>query len=90
MADLLKASLRMRPDRIIIGEVRGAEAVSMLQALSTGHSGSMSSIHANSCLYANNSIGKIQMYWKYYVMRNNGNFNSISNKKRNCYCNRTR
>lgn len=49
MADLLKASLRMRPDRIIIGEVRGAEAVSMLQALSTGHSGSMSSIHANSC-----------------------------------------
>ena len=49
MADLLKASLRMRPDRIIIGEVRGSEAVSMLQALSTGHSGSMSSIHANSC-----------------------------------------
>ena len=39
----------MRPDRIIVGEVRGAEAMSMLQALSTGHSGSFSSIHANSC-----------------------------------------
>lgn len=49
MQDLIKASLRMRPDRIIVGEVRGAEAVSMLQALSTGHSGSFSSIHANSC-----------------------------------------
>ena len=49
MQDLIKASLRMRPDRIIVGEVRGAEAMSMLQALSTGHSGSFSSIHANSC-----------------------------------------
>ena len=37
MQDLIKASLRMRPDRIIVGEVRGAEAMSMLQALSTGH-----------------------------------------------------
>ena len=45
MQDLIKASLRMRPDRIIVGEVRGAEAMSMLQALSTGHSGSVSSIH---------------------------------------------
>lgn len=49
MQDLIKASLRMRPDRIIVGEVRGAEAMSMLQALSTGHSGSFSTIHANSC-----------------------------------------
>lgn len=49
MQDLIKACLRMRPDRIIVGEVRGAEAMSMLQALSTGHSGSFSSIHANSC-----------------------------------------
>ena len=49
MQDLIKASLRMRPDRIIVGEVRGAEAMSMLQALSTGLSGSFSSIHANSC-----------------------------------------
>ena len=49
MDDLIKASLRMRPTRIIVGEVRGAEASSMMQALNTGHSGSFSSIHANSC-----------------------------------------
>jgi pilus assembly protein CpaF len=45
--DLLRNSLRMRPDRIIIGEVRGAEAVDMLQAMNTGHDGSLSTIHAN-------------------------------------------
>lgn len=49
MQDLIKASLRMRPDRIIVGEVRGAEAVSLVQALSTGHRGSFSTLHANSC-----------------------------------------
>ena len=47
-AELLKNSLRMRPDRIIIGEVRGAEAFDMLQAMNTGHEGSMSTTHANS------------------------------------------
>ena len=46
--DLIRASLRMRPDRIIVGEVRGEEAVDMLQALNTGHDGSMSTAHANS------------------------------------------
>lgn len=46
--DLLKASLRMRPDRIIVGEVRGVEAIDMLQALNTGHDGSISTGHANS------------------------------------------
>jgi pilus assembly protein CpaF len=46
--DLLKASLRLRPDRIILGEVRGGEAFDLLQALNTGHSGSLSTIHANS------------------------------------------
>ena len=47
IGDLLRNSLRMRPDRIILGECRGAEAVDMLQAMNTGHEGSMSTIHAN-------------------------------------------
>lgn len=46
--DLIKSALRMRPDRIIVGEVRGGEAVDMLQALNTGHEGSLSTAHANS------------------------------------------
>jgi pilus assembly protein CpaF len=46
--DLIKASLRMRPDRIIVGEVRGPEALDMLQAMNTGHDGSLSTGHANS------------------------------------------
>lgn len=46
--DLIRASLRMRPDRIIVGEVRGGEALDMLQALNTGHDGSLSTGHANS------------------------------------------
>ena len=46
--DLIKSSLRMRPDRIIVGEVRGGEAVDMLQAFNTGHDGSLCTIHANS------------------------------------------
>ncbi|HIZ22484.1 MAG TPA: Flp pilus assembly complex ATPase component TadA [Candidatus Blautia faecigallinarum] len=46
--DLIRTALRMRPDRIIVGEVRGGEAVDMLQALNTGHDGSLSTAHANS------------------------------------------
>lgn len=48
IADLIRASLRMNPDRIVVGEVRGAEALDMLQAMNTGHDGSLSTGHANS------------------------------------------
>ena len=50
--DLLKASLRHRPDRILLGEIRGAEAFDLLQLLNTGHSGTISTVHANSALQA--------------------------------------
>lgn len=52
--DLIHSALRLRPDRLVIGEIRGGEALDLLQALNTGHAGSMSTIHANSpldCLY---------------------------------------
>ena len=48
IAELLRATLRHRPDRILLGEVRGAEAFDLLQALNTGHAGSLSTVHANS------------------------------------------
>ena len=50
MKDLIKSSLRMRPDRIVVGEVRGQEAIDMLQAMNTGHDGSLSTGHANSAI----------------------------------------
>ena len=46
--DLVKASLRMRPDRVVVGEIRGGEALDLLQAMNTGHSGSMATLHASS------------------------------------------
>lgn len=54
--DLVRNSLRMRPDRIIIGEVRGSEAFDMLQAMNTGHDGSLTSLHANGCKDALNRL----------------------------------
>ena len=55
--DLVRNALRMRPDRIVIGEVRGAECLDMLQAMNTGHDGSMTTIHANS---ARDAIGRLE------------------------------
>lgn len=49
IADLIKTSLRMRPDRLIVGEIRGQEAFDLIQAANTGHPGSLSTAHANSC-----------------------------------------
>jgi pilus assembly protein CpaF len=55
--DLVRNALRMRPDRIIVGEVRGAEAFDMLQAMNTGHDGSMTTVHANT---ARDALGRIE------------------------------
>jgi pilus assembly protein CpaF len=54
--DLVRNSLRMRPDRIIVGEVRGEEAFDMLQAMNTGHDGSLTTLHANSAIDALNRL----------------------------------
>jgi pilus assembly protein CpaF len=56
--ELVRNSLRMRPDRIIVGEVRGAEVLDMLQAMNTGHDGSISTIHSNS---ARDSLNRLEM-----------------------------
>ncbi|HXM89223.1 MAG TPA: ATPase, T2SS/T4P/T4SS family, partial [Candidatus Acidoferrum sp.] len=56
--DLVKNCLRMRPDRIVVGEVRGAEVFDMLQAMSTGHDGSIATIHANS---PRECLGRLEM-----------------------------
>ena len=55
--DLVRNALRMRPDRIIVGEVRGPEAFDMMQAMNTGHNGSMSTVHANS---ARDALARIE------------------------------
>ena len=55
--DLVRNALRMRPDRIIVGEVRGSECFDMLQAMNTGHDGSMTTVHANS---ARDALGRVE------------------------------
>jgi len=59
--DLVKNALRMRPERIIIGECRGAEALDMLQAMNTGHAGSMTTLHANTCRDAQSRLETMVM-----------------------------
>src|SRR6185436_9065492 len=56
--DLVKNCLRMRPDRVIIGECRGAEALDMLQAMNTGHDGSMTTVHANN---TRDALGRLEV-----------------------------
>jgi pilus assembly protein CpaF len=56
--DLVRNALRMRPDRIIVGECRGAETLDMLQAMNTGHEGSMTTVHAND---SRDAIGRLEM-----------------------------
>ena len=59
MGDLLKQSLRMRPDRVIVGEIRGGEAAEMFKAMSTGNDGSLTTLHADSAI---NALSKMQLY----------------------------
>ena len=58
LRELVRNALRMRPDRLLVGEVRGAEAIDMLQAMNTGHEGSFSTIHAND---ARESLTRLEM-----------------------------
>ena len=62
IGDLVANALRMRPDRIVVGECRGAEALDMLQAMNTGHSGSLTTLHANSTKEA---IGRLVTMVRY-------------------------
>lgn len=62
--DLFRSSLRLRPDRIVIGEVRGGEALDMIQAMTSGHAGSMSTLHANTALDALNRLETLAMMSK--------------------------
>jgi pilus assembly protein CpaF len=60
--ELVRAALRMRPDRLVVGEVRGGEALDMLQAMNTGHDGSLSTLHANSTVDALNRLETLVLF----------------------------
>lgn len=60
--DLLHSALRLRPDRVVIGEIRGGEALDLLQAMNTGHSGSMATVHANAPLEALSRLETLSMF----------------------------
>jgi pilus assembly protein CpaF len=60
--DLVKASLRMRPDRVVVGEIRGGEALDLLQAMNTGHSGSMATVHASSPTQALSRLETLSLF----------------------------
>ena len=62
LAHLLRTALRMRPDRLVVGEIRGSEAVHLLQALNTGHDGSLATIHANSALDALERLSSLVLH----------------------------
>jgi pilus assembly protein CpaF len=64
ISDLFRSSLRLRPDRIIIGEVRGGEALDVIQAMTSGHAGSMTTLHANSAMDALNRLETLAMMSK--------------------------
>jgi type IV secretion system protein VirB11 len=59
MADLVRSTLRLRPDRIVVGEIRGAEALDMLKAWNTGHPGGIATVHANSAASALHRIEQL-------------------------------
>jgi pilus assembly protein CpaF len=62
LAHLLRAALRMRPDRLVVGEIRGSEAVHLLQAMNTGHDGSLATMHANSALDALERLASLVLH----------------------------
>lgn len=62
LADLLRTALRLRPDRLVVGEIRGTEAVHLLQALNTGHDGSMATVHANSATDALDRLASLVLH----------------------------
>ena len=78
--DLVRNSLRMRPDRIVVGEVRGGEALDMLQAMNTGHDGSLTTLHANTPRDALSRLETMSLNVRFGLA-------SFSYSAANCKCN---